>query len=134
MINTVVLKSVSLSLPPQSNMYSIKEQDILLRYSLRVGYHCPASQCQIRAQCYKTNCRCKITEQLQFITQKTEFSKVLCYNFFLSENESIINIIPCADFLYILNCRVKLFQALIPKVTKCSVTLQFFIALAPGWK
>jgi hypothetical protein len=53
-----------------------------------------------------------------------------------TKNESKIKIIPCAVFLYSINCRVKSLQALISSVTKCRiiyrVTLQFFKAMGPG--
>ena len=71
---------------------------------------------------------------MRFFTQKSKFSKF--HTYFFPENESNIKIIPCAYFLYSINCGVKLLKALIPSITKCGViyivTLQFFIALGPG--
>ncbi len=62
-----------------------------------------------RAQCYKTYCRVKLLYKMGFFTQKSKSSKFHGYIKFYSENESKIKIIPCTDFFYSINCRLKLF-------------------------
>jgi hypothetical protein len=55
-----------------------------------------------------------------FFTLKSKFSNSVAIKNY-SENESKIKIIPSADFFYSRNSRAKLFQALVPSITKCKV-------------